>query len=198
MTTVVKSVNLTLLEAGTTWLPAQPGLEGQPLRIINDFITFDSDTASPNLGTAIADSAGSVLLGITLPSDAKIDAITVFNTALDTDSAAALAVNVGVANGPIAFVGTDSALTAFAADATIKADAYAAAITTLQAANTLGVNVAFQNRSVALTQQAVWQDAGLSSDPTVPLQLVLAVTTAAATAATSGTIAVHIRYATGQ
>ena len=82
-----------------------------------------------------------------------------------------------------------------AAGAVIDEDCYATAITTLQAANTAGVEVAFEARNVNAIANFAWEDGGLSEDPKVPLRIALTISNVAATAA-AGDITMVVTYVT--
>ena len=77
----------------------------------------------------------------------------------------------------------------------IDEDCYASAITTLQAANTAGVEVAFEAKNVNAIANHAWEDGGLSEDPGVPLRIALTMSNVAATAA-AGDITMVVTYIT--
>lgn len=138
------------------------------------------------------DADGDVVYLAQVPSNARIVSIKTYNDDLDggTDSA----VNVGIYNGNEAFNDTDASETAYAADAIIDEDAYAAADTSFRAAVTAGTEHAFgtaARRNAPLRQ--VWEDAGLTSDPGVPLRVALT-QTAAVTTDAAGDVAMVVTY----
>ena len=102
------------------------------------------------------------------------------------DGGSNLATDVGVYNGPIA-------TSSYAANAVIDRDAYATASAVLQAAVLTGTEVAFEARNVNAISNYVWEDAGLSSDPGVPLRIALTIETVAGTAA-EGDITMQVTY----
>lgn len=128
-----------------------------------------------------------------VPSNSKIVSIMLYNDDLDSNGSPALATDVGLYNGGTKFNDTDASKTAYAADAVIDRDAYATAMTTLQAANTSGVECAYEARNVNAVANYVWEDGGLTSDPGVPLRIALTMETAAATAA-AGDITMVVTY----
>ena len=128
-----------------------------------------------------------------VPSNSKIVSIKLYNDDLDSGGSPALATDVGLYNGGTKFNDTDCYTTAYAAEAVIDRDAYATAITTLQAANTSGVECAYEARNVNAVANFVWEDGGLTSDPGVPLRIALTMETAAATAA-AGDITMVVTY----
>lgn len=140
----------------------------------------------PALTTNI-DETGDIILLTPLPATAKISSIKVFNDDLDGNATPALAVDVGLYK--MTHDGTVTVL---------DADAYASAITTLQAANLTGVEVAFEStvkdiNNADMTKR-VFEDAGLSAVPNDGfIVLGLTVTTGAATAA-AGDVMVHVNY----
>mgnify|MGYP003639688823 CR=1 FL=1 len=128
-----------------------------------------------------------------VPSNSKIVSIMLYNDDLDTNGSPALATDVGLYNGGTKFNDTDASTTAYAAEGLIDRDSYATAITTLQAANTSGVECAYEARNVNAVANYVWEDGGLTSDPGVPLRIALTMETAAATAA-AGDITMVVTY----
>ena len=128
-----------------------------------------------------------------VPSNSKIVSIKLYNDDLDSGGSPAVATDVGLYNGGTMFNDTDGSTTAYAAEAVIGRDAYATAITTLQAANTSGVECAYEARNVNAVANFVWEDGGLTSDPGVPLRIALTMETAAATAA-AGDITMVVTY----
>jgi hypothetical protein len=134
-------------------------------------------------GTGDIDDNDIILLA-EVPSNAKILSIKLFNDALDGGSN--LATDVGVYNGPIK-------TSSYAANAVIDRDCYATASAVLQAAVLTGTEVAFEVRNVNAISNFVWEDAGLSSDPGVPLRIALTIETVASSAA-AGDITVQVTY----
>jgi hypothetical protein len=134
-----------------------------------------------------------VIMFAEVPSNAKIASILVYNDDLDSGGSPALETNVGLYNGQTTFTDTDGSSTSYAAEAVLDEDCYASAITTLQAANTSGVEVAFEARNVNAVANFVWEDGGLTSDPGVPLRIAFTMSTAAATAA-GGDITTVVTY----
>ena len=125
-----------------------------------------------------------IILLAEVPSNAKILSIKLFNDALDGGSN--LATDVGVYNGP-------TKTSSYAANAVIDRDAYATASAVLQAAVLTGTEVAFEVRNVNAISNYVWEDAGLSSDPGVPLRIALTIETVASSAA-AGDITLQVTY----
>ena len=133
--------------------------------------------------TGDQDSADIIHLCV-LPWNAKIHSIVIYNDDLDVNATPTFAVDVGIYKMNAA--GTKTA---------VDVDAYASAITTLQAANTVGVNVAFEARDIIKIGQTVIEDAGLTAAPSdgqVAL-LSMTVTTVSATP-TAGDIAFTVTY----
>lgn len=131
-----------------------------------------------------------IVLKVRIPSNASIASIMLFNDDLDSHSTPTLAADVGLYYGSDPDVSL--ALNKKKGDVA-DADAYASAITTLQAANTTGVEVMFEARDINKVANKVWQDAGLSADPQCFFDIGLTVTTAAATAA-AGDVSVVVTY----
>lgn len=100
------------------------------------------------IALAVADlGANDTVMLAPIPSNASITSIKIFND--DLDSSTVNTADIGLYKQDLSVV---------------DADAYASAITTLRAANTTGVEVAFEARDINKMGQKVWQDAGLSSD----------------------------------
>jgi len=138
------------------------------------------------------DADGDIVYLAQVPSNARIVSIKTYNDDLDngTDSV----VNVGIYNGDEAFVDTDGSATAYAADALIDEDAYNAGATTFQGAVTAGSEHAFgtaARRNNPLRK--VWEDAGLTSDPKVPLRIALT-QTATVTTDIAGDVVMVVTY----
>jgi hypothetical protein len=139
----------------------------------------------PVLTTSIDDVADIVLLA-PIPFNAKVLRMELFNDDLDSNVSPTLAVDVGL------YYGSD--VRGQTAGTLISATAYASAITTLQAANTLGVNIANEARDIIkIGVNRVFQDAGLTSDPGGNAYIGMKVTAAAATAA-AGDVTLVVTY----
>ncbi len=117
-----------------------------------------SSTVSQLVATTSTDEAGDIVLFMPLPWQAFIQSIKIFNDDLDSHSTPAIAVDVGLYK-----MTKDGTVTV------LDADAYASAITTLQAANLTGVEVAFEStvKDIDATDTAkrVLEDAGLTAEP---------------------------------
>ena len=134
--------------------------------------------------------ANDILMMCQVPANAKIHSIKIYNDDLDTDATPAMTANVGIYNGPDTF--TDGS-TQYATDAVIDLDAYGTVITTLQAANTAGVELRFETFNINTISNFVWEDAGLSADPKVNLRIAVTIGTVAATPA-AGDITMVVEY----
>lgn len=178
--TTVKGTHITNLDASPR-TPLESGSAVGKMRVFADTIAA---------ATTSLDEDGDAIVLAEVPSNAKIVSIKLYNDDCDGHACPTLAANCGVYNGGQPF--TDST-TKYAADALIDEDSYATAITTLQAANTTGVELAFEARNVNAVANYVWEDCGLSEDPRVPLRIALTVSTAAATAA-AGDITLVVTY----
>lgn len=175
-----KGVNVTLLDASPR-APLEVGSAQGKKRVFMDTIAA---------GTGDIDDNDVIMLA-EIPSNAKITSIKIFNDDLDSNCCPTLAANVGLYNGGTSF--TTSTGTSYAADAVIDEDAYATAITTLQSANTAGVELAFEARNINAVNNYVWEDASLPEDPRRPLRIALTMSAAAATAA-AGDITAIVEY----
>lgn len=123
--------------------------------------------------------AGDIIHLCRVPMGASIQAIRIFNDDLDSHGTPTLAANIG-----LYYVSDGTAL---------DADCYATAITTLQAANVLGVDHAFEVRDIASINNEVWQDGGLSTQVDGLAYISLTISNAAATAV-AGTLSFIVEY----
>jgi len=131
-----------------------------------------------------------ILLMAELPSECKVLSIKIFNDDLDSNGSPTLATDVGIYNGGTAYT---IAGTKTEADAVIDRDAYASASAVLQAAVLTGTEVRFEAANVNAIANYMWEDAGLASDPRVPLRIALTMSTVAATAV-AGDVTVVVTY----
>lgn len=145
----------------------QPTSEGGKLRTISGTV---------ELATTDIDAADTIEL-CDLPTNASVKRILLYND--DLDAATGITADVGLYT--TALVVKDI-------------DAYASVITTLQAANTLGVDVAFEARDIANINKRVWEDAGDSEDPGGLFRLVVTINVVAGTAQ-AGTLSFLVVYA---
>lgn len=163
-----------------TGLTAEPrtiiprGLVASPRYVIKDTIAIG--TANLTLNDAIYLTE--------VPFNAKIDSIVIFNDDLDSNGTPLLTANIGLYS--LNDAGTFTVL---------SATAYASAITTLQSANTLGVNVAFEQRDIINIGKTVFEDAGLTAEPTDSRRAILTlVVSAAAATAAAGDLTFVVTY----
>lgn len=135
------------------------------------------------VATTSIDEIGDSITVLSLPSTANVKSLKLFNTDLDSNGTPLLAVNVGLARGE----GTDGTL-----GEVLDADAFASAITTLQAENLVGVEILHESGVVSLVENndELWEIAGLSEDCGGHIDIVITATAAAATAA-AGSIKVQ-------
>ena len=164
-----KSVEITNLDASPRVISEVGSVHGK-MRVFADTIAA---------GTGDIDN-DDVIMMAQIPSNAKVMSIKLYNDDLDSNGSPTLAANVGLYNE----------------DGTVlDEDCYATAITTLQAANTAGVEVAFEAKNVNAIANHAWEDGGLSEDPGVPLRIALTMSNVAATAA-AGDITMVVTYIT--
>lgn len=173
-----KAVNVTLLDASPR-VPLEVGSVYGKERIFMDTVAVN---------TTDFDADGDILYMAEVPSNAKISSIILFND--DLDSGTTSVANVGLYNGGTKFT---SGGTSYAADALISEQAYASLITTLQAANTSGVELAFEARDINAVNNYVWEDAGLTEDPRVPFRIALT-QTATVAGDQAGDVTMIVRY----
>jgi hypothetical protein len=173
-----KSVNVTLLDASPR-LPLEVGSAVGKQRVFMDTVAVTA---------ANFDADGDIVQLAEVPSNSKIQSIVLYNDDLDsgTDSAP----NVGIYNGGTKFI---DGTTSYAADGLIDEDSYGSVIATLQAANTVGAEIAFEARNINAVNNYVWEDCGLAEDPKVPLRIALT-QTATVGGAASGDITIVVTY----
>ena len=160
----VKSASVTNFDAVPVALSKSPKQGGK----IRQYIETYEVTAATS-----TNEAGDIIKMIRVPSRLVPSKLVIFNDDLDTHSTPTLAVDVGLYRADTGVV--------------IDADEFASAITTLQAANTAGVNVLCEAHDIADIGKTLWEIAGYSADPGISFDVALTVTTEAATGA-NGTI----------
>ena len=133
--------------------------------------------ATIEAATTSTDETGDIIKMVRVPAKLVISRVDIFNDDLDSHATPTLAADVGFYNS--------------STGAVVDADALASAITTLQAANTAGVNVMCEAHDIADIGKTAWELAGLSADPGVPLDVSLTITTTGATPV-AGTISMIV------
>ena len=182
---ITKGVNATAIDTNDPFDFLAPGNVGGNMH-------QSMDVRACAIGDLNADGDAVILCQV--PSNARILSIQIYND--DLDSGTDSSVNIGVYNGNEQFNDTDGSQTLYAADAIIDEDAYFAGLTQLQAAAFVGDNLAFAPTSRKNAPlQSVWQDAGLTSDPGVPLRIALT-QTATVSGAQAGDVVMVVQYVT--
>lgn len=125
------------------------------------------------VATTSLDEIGDKIHVLRVPAKFVPLRLTIKNDDLDGNASPALAVDVGLHRADTGAV--------------VDVDAFATAITTLQAANVPGVDVITEAMNIDKIGKTLWEIGGLSTDPGVDLLVSLTVTAAAATAA-AGTV----------
>lgn len=182
---ITKGVNATAIDTNDPFDFLAPGNVGGNMHQSMDVRACAADDLNAD---------GDAVILAQVPSNARITSIRIFNDDLDTGTDSA--VNVGVYNGGEQFNDTDGSQTLYAADAVIDEDSYAAGSTQLRAASSGGDDLAFNQsgrRNAPL--QSVWEDAGLTSDPGVPLRIAIT-QTATVSGAAAGDIVMVVQYVT--
>jgi hypothetical protein len=131
------------------------------------------------LGTGDIDDDDIIVMA-RVPSNAVIQSIRLFNDDLDAHTTPTLVADVGL----------------YKPDGTVAdRDCYASLITTLQSANTAGVELMFEARNINEVANKVWQDgdAVLTTDPGGLLDIAITIETVAATAA-AGDVTMIVEY----
>ena len=176
------STELTSFEA-TPQVMADSGSAGGKVRVWSDTIAAGTGDIDDN----------DIIMMAEIPSNAKIKSIKLYNDDLDSNGSPALVTDVGIYNGNVKFNDTDGSATAYAAEGVIDRDCYGTLMTTLQAANTAGVEVRYETLGIETVGNFMWEDAGLTSDPGRMLRIALTIETVAATAA-AGDITMVVEY----
>jgi hypothetical protein len=170
-----KGTMITNLEAAPA-LQADRGATGNGLKVA--FVTQEIATTS-------IDEQDDIALLLPLPSGARMLSLVLMNDDLDAHATPTLAVNVG------GYYGAD--VTGQTAGTAIDVDNIATAITTLQAANTTGVEILFEALDINKVGKPLWEILGLTANPGGTIYIGFKVTTAAATAA-AGTVNLRALY----
>jgi hypothetical protein len=173
--TTLKGALITNLEAAPR-LQGVVGQTGGDLKVA--YVTEEITTAQ-------TDDVGDITHLLPLPSNARMVSLMLFNDDLDSHATPTLAVNVG------GYYGGD--VTGKATGAVIDADNIATAITTLQAANTTGVEILFEALNIDKIGKPLWEILGLTSNPGGTIYISFTVTAVAATGA-AGTVTLRALY----
>lgn len=164
------------------------GIYAKPQTVIGggrEGATVHMTVVTHEAATTSIDEAADVILLCPLNWTDRVMSIKIFNDDLDSHSTPTLACDVGLYKVNV----NDGTVTL------IDADAYASAITTLQAANTAGVEIAFEARDIIKVGQTVLTDAALTAVPVDVVPVIgLTMTTAAATAV-AGSISMVVQFA---
>lgn len=174
----VKSVNLTNLTAAPRVLLSN---KIGAVKVCIDKI---------ELATTSIDEIGDIITIGSIPSNAIIKSIKVYNDDLDSHGTPLLAADVGLYYTGI---GGNQKKDGNVFGTVVDADCFATAITTLQAANVLGVEVMNEVKNIDDITKEAWEIGGLTVDCGGLLALGLTVTAVAATAAAGG-VTIVIEY----
>lgn len=174
--TTVKSTLITNLETVPLATAGQPQDILGKVRVAN---------ATVEVATSSIDEVNDVVLFVPVPMNARVLDIRVLNDDLDSNGSPALTVDIGLFHGQN---------TGTAGGTVIDVDAYASAITQLQAASVTGAtNFAFEARNIDKIGRQVWEDGGLTANPGGTAYIGLNVANAAGTAA-AGTVTMIVYY----
>lgn len=169
------------MTASTVKSDVVTGFDSVPVDLVAGSVQGNAERvymATMEVATTSIDEVGDIIKLVRIPSKLRITTVHLFNDDLDSDATPALEVNVGMYNSATGLVADAAGL--------------ASAITTLQAANKTGVNVANEASDIADIGKTAWEIAGLTADPGVPFDIAITVSQAAATAAT-GTVSIIVR-----
>lgn len=171
-----KGTLITNLEAAPVLQGSLGPQTGGPVKVA--FVTEEVATTS-------IDEVSDIFLALPLPSGARMLSLVLFNDDLDSHATPTLAVDVG------GWYGND--VTGKTSGTVIDSNNISTAITTLQAANTTGVELLFEAQDINGIGKPLWQILGLTSNPGGTIYVGFKVTTAAATAA-AGTVSLRALY----
>jgi len=174
----VKSVNITNIEL----LPSSPLVR----KLGSKRVVFDKIA----LETTSIDEIGDIVLLGSVPSNAVILSIKIFNDDLDAHATPLLASDVGLYYSG---KGGNQIANGKTSGTVIDADCFSSAITTLQAANVTGVELRFEADPIENIGDEAWAIGGLASDPGGLFYIGLTITAAAATAA-AGDVVLVVEY----
>lgn len=135
-------------------------------------------TGTMEVATTSIDETGDIVLLFPCKGTDRLTSLVLFNDDLDVHATPTLAVDVGIYKD-VNVAGTSATV--------VDADALGSAITTLQAANTTGVEVRFEAADINGINKAVWELGGESAATAATRYIGLTVTTGGATA-TAGTL----------
>jgi hypothetical protein len=139
------------------------------------------------VATTEIDDVGDIILLTELPWHAFVHSIQIFNDDLDSHGTPTNAVDVGLYK-----MTKDGTVTV------LDADAYASAVTTLQAANKTGVEVAFESgvKDIDVTDlnKRVFEDAGLTAEPGDGFCVLGLTVTAVSATPVAGDVLVIVKY----
>ena len=130
--------------------------------------------------TTSSDETGDITLFTEVPWEAKIHSILLFNDSL---AASAIATDVGLYK-----------LTKAGTVTVLDADAYGSAVTGLETAGKVGLEVAFEARNIDKIGNRVIEDAGLTAEPDDGYALLGITITTGGTTPAAGTLSVIVKY----
>jgi hypothetical protein len=178
---ITKGTNITAIDSDDPFNFIDAGNLGGVMRVSMDARACAADDLNAD---------GDAVLLAQVPSNARITSVRVYND--DLDSGSSSSVNIGVYNGAEEFNDTDGSQTLYAADAVIDEDCFTAASGALQSAG--GTELAFGTAArKAAPLVSVWEDAGLTSDPGVPLRIGIT-QTATVSGAQAGDVTMIVTY----
>jgi len=182
-----KGVNMTILDADPR-VPVEVGSQGGRMRISTDTLAVT---------TTMTDEVGDAWFLASIPSNAKVHSIKLWNdAAIDAHATPTLDFNVGIYNGGTKF--TSAAGTTYAAFAAIDDDCYATAVTGSTAAGlgivNSGLELAWEARDINAVHNYAWEDCGLTADPNVEFRIAVNVETAGAATHQNSDVTLQVWY----
>ena len=182
---ITKGVNATAIDTNDPFDFLAPGAVGGNVH-------QSMDHRACAAGDLNADGDAVILCQV--PSNAVITSIRIHSD--DLDSGTDSSVNIGVYNGNEKFTDTDGSATLYAADAVIDEDLFAATQGILRSGSVSPSDLAFERSGrKANPMLQLWEAAGLSSDPGVPLRIAIT-QTATVSGAQAGDVLMIVDYVT--
>lgn len=172
------------MAAGTKKSDNITNIETAPISVLDKKIGVQKVMIDEcEVATTNIDDVGDIILFGTIPSNAVIKSIKIFNDDLDSHATPTLAADVGLYYSGIGNVVSGVKKTS---GQVVSANCIGTAITTLQAANVSGAELRFEAANIDTIDKEAWELGGLSADCGGQLFIGLTLTAAAATGAAGG------------
>lgn len=177
-----------------TSLQATPQIVGEA-RIVKGRMVVAKDFHQFAAATEL-EAADVLLTAITIPSNAVVDEIAIYNDDMDTNGSPTLTLDIGLFAAQ-AFTSITSAVeTRHAVDAVLDADAYVDGDTTAQAATTTWTALGFDTATFGPddANDACWEVLGYDEDPQVNFRVGVTSAAASATLGAAADFGIRVTY----